>query len=527
MTELHTTDPRSLPLMSTTSTVANQYLAARQKVANAQAPGANVVATPTMQVSSAPLPLVSELPLPAFAPPKARQVAAEQLPLSALEEHWRQVGEVQAAVTRQLEENGIISSEIPLDSRREQGRTFVTTYVRQTHVPARQRQGDERWSEEQIRQFEKHVMDAMFGLGRLQDLVDREDVENVEITGCDQVLLQLAEGGFETAPPVAPNDQALRELIQTIATQRGTTERPFTEAHPFLALALPGGYRLQAADWVTPRIKVVIRRDRLRDIDLDGLIELGEIDTTIKDFLTAAVRAHKSIVVSGQGQGSGKTTLVRALANALDPWESLAVLETDRELRLDEYPERHKRVTSLEARPGSGEGNADSGEITVDTMIPESLRFNIDRVIVGEVRGPEIRAMLKAMQMGNGSLSTIHANSAGDVIERMATLVTETGATESFAYRQVGQNVDLVVFIAVDVDPVTKRKRRYVTEILEVSLKEGSPPVGTNQIFAPHPEHRRAVPRLTPSFIDDLVEQGFHPAVMGQSEGAWKPEALQ
>ena len=464
-------------------------------------------------------------PAPTPLPPAVRPMPGEDL-----EEHWRQVTAVQEAASTLMEESGELGSQLSPADRREAARAHITTLVA-AHVQRRQNAGDPRWTREDIRRFEGHVMDALFGLGRLQELVDRQDVENIEVTGSEPVILQLSGGGFEQAAPVAGSDQELLELISTIATQRGSTERPFSSARPFLALALPGGYRLQAAGWVTPRPKVVIRRDRLRDIDLAGLVELGEIDTTLAAFFTAAVRARRSIIVSGQGQGSGKTTLLRALANTMDPWESVAVLETDRELRLDEHPERHHRVISLEARPGSGEFDAFGrpiGEISVESMIIEALRFNIDRIIVGEVRGPEVRAMLKAMQMGNGSLSTIHADSAAEVVERIVTLVAESGATETFGYRQVAQTVDLIVYIAVDVDQRTGRKRRYVTEVLEVGPGEAASgrPVALSQVFAPHPVHRRAVPHTAPESINELRPFGFHPELMGQTEGAWTPEVL-
>ena len=100
---------------------------------------------------------------------------------------------------------------------------------------------------------------------------------------------------------------------------------------------------------------------------------------------------------------------------------------------------------------------------------------DIDRVIVGEVRGAEVVPMFKAMQMGNGSLSTIHANSAEDVIERLVTCAVEDASnSEAFAYRQVGQHIDLILFNEVEVDPVTGKRHRYLSEVIEVGLGEGS-----------------------------------------------------
>src|SRR5699024_2680932 len=132
-----------------------------------------------------------------------------------------------------------------------------------------------------------------------------------------------------------------------------------------------------------------------------------------------------------------------------------------------------------------------------------SLRANADRVIVGEVRtADEIDALVRAMQSGNGILSTLHADSASDVIEVLTTLVGAQNGNVSLARRQVAQMVHLIVYLGVDIDPATGKRHRFVTEVLEVETGEQGEPA-TQQVFAPGPD-RRAVPT---GVISDLLRR--------------------
>lgn len=413
-------------------------------------------------------------------------------------------------------------------TQREIGRSYVETHLREQQESL-MREGHVRWDSEYQDRLKKALMAALFGLGRLQSLVEIDTVENIEITGFDSVLLLHSDGRREWAVPVAESDEQLVEYLQFLASRRGASgERAFTRANPMLSLSLPPDLRLQAAAFLTPRPKVVIRRDRLASIDLEGLRELDELDDTLYDFLTAAVRAHKSIVVSGSGQGSGKTTLLRALMGQMDPWESIVTIETEFELRLDQRQGRHHRVTPFQARTGSGEIGPDgkaAGEYTVDQVAYDALRMNADRLAVGEVRGKEVIAMFKMMQMGNGSFSTIHANSARDVVERLVTCaVEEATVTESYAYRQVFQHIDLIVFLGSSYDASTRRRHRYIREVIEIDSPDqaGAVPYSVNQIFAPRSDGRAVPTGVAPTFIADLQANGFEPSALSNSAGTWR-----
>ena len=143
------------------------------------------------------------------------------------------------------------------------------------------------------------VMAALFGLGRLQPLVDDPAVENIEVDGHDSVWVSYADGHDQPGPPVADSDEELIEILQLLAACTGSAERTFSSAHPSLHLRLDDGSRLAAMAWTTPKPHVVIRRHRVRDVDLDDLVRLGTLDTALAAFLRAAIRAGKNTVVTG------------------------------------------------------------------------------------------------------------------------------------------------------------------------------------------------------------------------------------
>jgi type IV secretory pathway ATPase VirB11/archaellum biosynthesis ATPase len=324
---------------------------------------------------------------------------------------------------------------------------------------------------------------------------------------------------------VADSDEELVEFLAFLAAQRGGGERTFSSANPVLHLNLGGRARLAAIMEVSQRPVVRIRKHLLPKVTLEDLRHLGTIDHVLEEFLAAAVRARKSIVISGS-QGSGKTTFVRALADALDPWESVGTLETEYEVFLHEQG-RPREPIALEARPGSGElgpNGRRAGAITLEDLFEHMLRFNLDRIIVGEVRGGEVMAMFKAMQSGAGSLSTTHAKDARDTIERLVTCVLSVQSNEVYATRLVAQHVDLIVHLTAHPDPATGKRRRMVTEVIEVDTGENNRPAVTDLFRAG--VDGRAVPVGRPSFLDDLVRAGFDASLLEHRQGTWSEMTL-
>lgn len=324
------------------------------------------------------------------------------------------------------------------------------------------------------RDFERYrraVDSAIFGYGRWQSLMDDPEVENIEIRGHDQVFMVYADRIVQVAP-VADSDAELLEQLQFITTY-SKTPKPFSEAHPEITLNLEDRFRLHAVGYsVIDRPSIVIRQHTFAGVPLERLRELGMFPPHLVGFLAAAIQARQSIVISGN-QGVGKTTFLRALAMAMDPLEAVGVIETDAELFLHKLPGRGRTVNYV-ARGASGEGvGADGqplGQFSVQRHLTASLRQNLSRIIVGEVRDAEAAAMFQAMQSGAGSLSTIHAQHAEATIERLVTAAALGGVmTQVDAYRQIAVNINLIVHLgAVDERSQGGTYRRFVNEITEI-----------------------------------------------------------
>jgi pilus assembly protein CpaF len=364
------------------------------------------------------------------------------------------------------------------------------------------------------------IQDALFGLGTLQRLLEDESIENIDVNGAADVWVTRSDGTKERGPAVADSDAELIDTLRMFAARVGLTERRFDTGSPSLNLQLPDGSRLFAVMAVTSKPSVAIRRHRFPKVFLDDLRGLGTIDRGLQEFLSAAVRARKNIIVCG-GVDAGKTTLLRALINEIDPYERLITIEDNLELGLDRYPDLHPDVIALEARERNVEGE---GEVSLAMLVRWGLRMNPDRVIVGEVRGDEVLPMLNAMSQGNdGSMCTIHANSSQSAFGKLAMYAIQAperlplDATNLL----VANSLDFVVHIGTGAVGATSM-RRFVTSVREVTSAEGQL-ILTNEIFAPGRD-RRAVPGspMRSSTLDDLVQVGFDPMVLSRPEGWWE-----
>jgi Flp pilus assembly CpaF family ATPase len=434
------------------------------------------------------------------------------------------VREVRAVVAERLAEQLQAQRVDSPEARRELARSLVATELSE-RGRQRVRGGEEPWPFEVEMATAQAVMAALFGLGRLQPLIDDPTVENIEVDGHERVWVSYADGRIEPHAPIAESDDELVEILQLLAARTGSAERTFSSAQPALHLRLEDGSRLAAVAWTTPRVHVVIRRHRVRDVDLDAMVELGTLDTVLAQFLRAAVRAGKNIVVTGL-QNAGKTTLIRALANEFAPMERFATIEKEYELYLHDLPERHPRVVAMEGREGSAEVDAHgrrAGEVTLTQLLTDALRLNLRRIIVGEVRGGEVLPMLEAMSTGDGSLCTLHSRSAQHAIDRIVTLCLSDGGSMSdvFAYRLLAGSVDFFVHVElVDETATGGQRRRFVSQVVEVNgLGEHNRPA-TTAAFGPG-DDGRAVPLHRPLCLPDLVRAGFDERLLDLRRGAW------
>jgi pilus assembly protein CpaF len=349
---------------------------------------------------------------------------------------------------------------------------------------------------------------ALFGVGRLQPLLEDPELENVDINGCDRVFLSYANGREVIADPVAESDEELVELVQVLAAYSGLSSRPFDTANPQLDIRLPDGSRLSAVMDVTVRPAVSIRRSRLGKVFLADLVGNGTLLPAPASLLAATVAARKNIMIAG-ATNAGKTTLLRALANQIPPDERLVTVERALELGLDHFPELHPNTVAFEERLPNSEGQ---GAISMADLVRRSLRMNPSRVIVGEVLGDEIVTMLNAMTQGNdGSLSTIHANSSLEVFNRIATYAIQAAERlpVEATHMLIAGAVDFVVFISKRNDYARGGVlRRYVSSVREVTGVDGR--VLSSEVFAPGPDGR-AVPHAPVSCVGELAEHGYDP----------------
>ena len=414
---------------------------------------------------------------------RREDLRAATLPLPAGELDWSVVVQLRRRASEEIageSEHQLRTTGSPVtgDDRLLLGRSLIRRVVAD-HVRTLHREGAALWSPTQEQAYVEAVEDAVFGYGRLQPLLALPDVENIEIHGWDSVVVQHTDGRREAMPPVADDDAELVEAIRFLG-QNAEPARPFDDLHPTMTLALGDRFRLHAIGFgLSYRPSVVIRQHTMTSVSLLDLAEGGLMPLEVAAFLDAAVLARRSIVISGD-QGAGKTTLLRALIDAIPANERFGTLETDYELMTHLQPGR-ENILALQARVGHGEsaGGRAVGEFGLAELMPEALRQNLSRLVVGEVRGGEAASMFEAMQAGTGTLSTTHSHSAASTIDRLASRVGQGGVlTVEEAYRQIAHNIHLFVHVRL-VDETWRGggRRRFVSEIRQVvgSIENGRP----------------------------------------------------
>ena len=452
------------------------------------------------------------------APRTAAEAQATQDPAGAADQHhryadldWAQVKRFRSAVADLLRKEAVAGAS-PADLR-EQGKELIIR-VLQNHSRNALAGDHQAWPRELEQAYRKAVFDATFGFGRLQPLLDDPEAENIEMYGYDRVRVVYGDGRRVAAAPVADSDEELVETLQLIATHADSGARPFSYPEPSVTMLLGKRHRLHAIGFnLSPRPLVTIRQHKHLDVTLDQMVALGMLEGDLADFLVHAVRAHKSIVIAG-AQGSGKTTMMRAIADAIPKHERIGTIETAFELLLHELPDQYPNVAPMQARAGGGEsagGARVAGAKSVADLLVEAFTMNLDRILVGEVKQDvELVSMLHAMTASNGSLSTVHAKSGRHALTRLVSLATDRGGDHTSASHRVADNIDLIVFCAqVDNRWRNGGIQRRVTEVHQVMRGEAQHPATTKPLYLSDDDDSPATWKGHPTWFTDLERLGY------------------
>jgi pilus assembly protein CpaF len=262
-------------------------------------------------------------------------------------------------------------------------------------------------------QLADEIADDMTGYGPLRPLLVDESIDDIMVNGPNNVYVER-NGKLERIAVRFRNNDHIASVAQKIAAQVG---RRVDESSPMVDCRLPDGSRVNI---IFPPLAIrspciSIRKFPSRRLDMAGLVKNGSLTSALAQLLESAARCRLNVLVSG-GTGSGKTTLLNAMSQFIDHSERIVTIEDAAELQLQQ-----PHVISLETRPPSLEG---TGQVTQRDLLWNALRMRPDRIVIGEVRGPEAFDMLQAMNTGHdGSISTVHANSTRDALTRIENMV--------------------------------------------------------------------------------------------------------
>jgi pilus assembly protein CpaF len=314
------------------------------------------------------------------------------------------------------------------------------------------------------------ISDDILGHGPIERLLADDSVTEIMVNGAYDIWVERQGRLYQTT--VRFNDDShLRRIINKMVAQVG---RRIDESSPMVDARLPDGSRVNA---VIPPLSlsgplVTIRKFANKRLDLQEMIRLGTLGDDTVDFLQRCIAAQLNILISG-GTGTGKTTLLNALSQAISDTERIVTIEDAAELQL-----KQAHVLRLEGRPKNIEGQ---GEINIRDLVRNALRMRPDRIIVGEVRGAEALDMLQAMNTGHdGSLTTVHANAPRDALARIETMVLMAGY--DLPLRAIRQQVASALDLIIHLERLEDGSRR-VTAITEVQRME-SEVITLQDVFA-------------------------------------------
>ncbi|RAZ75907.1 CpaF family protein [Mesorhizobium atlanticum] len=304
------------------------------------------------------------------------------------------------------------------------------------------------------------ICNDVLGYGPLEPLLARDDIADIMVNGSKNVYIEV-NGRVEQTGVRFRDNQQLLNICQRIVSQVG---RRVDESSPICDARLPDGSRVNV---IAPPLSIdgtalTIRKFKKDKLTLDQLVKFGAISPQGAEILKIIGRVRCNVVISG-GTGSGKTTLLNCLTNYIDREERVITCEDSAELQLQQ-----PHVVRLETRPPNLEGE---GEVTMRDLVKNCLRMRPERIIVGEVRGPEVFDLLQAMNTGHdGSMGTIHSNSPRECLNRIESMIAMGG------YSLPQRTVREIVVGSIDVIIQAARLRdgsRRITHITEVIGMEG------------------------------------------------------
>lgn len=347
------------------------------------------------------------------------------------------------------------------DRLRERLREITSKIIAEEMFPINQAEHDQIVSDLQY---------EIIGLGPLEPLLADPTISEIMVNGAKTVFVER-RGQLELTDIQFNDDEHLLKIIDKIISRVG---RRIDEASPMADARLPDGSRVNA---IIPPLAIdgpslSIRRFAVVAIQMEDLIRGGALTRDMADLLAGLVKAKANIIISG-GTGSGKTTLLNILSGYIPSGERIVTIEDTAELQLQQ---RH--VVRLETRPPNLEGK---GEISMRTLVVNSLRMRPDRIVVGECRSSEVMDMLQAMNTGHkGSLTTIHANTPRDALARIENLIGMSGMVlpQKALREQITSAVDIIVQVSRLADG-----SRKVVRINEITGMEGDI-ITSQDIFA-------------------------------------------
>lgn len=306
----------------------------------------------------------------------------------------------------------------------------------------------------------KQITDEVLGLGPLEPLLNDHSVSDILVNGHASVYVERF-GKLQRTDVRFRDDHHLLNIIDRIVSSLG---RRIDESSPLVDARLKDGSRVNA---IIPPLAIdgpslSIRRFAVDLLNAESLVQMDTITPAIALMLKAVVRGRLNVLVSG-GTGTGKTTMLNVLSSFIPDNERIVTIEDSAELQLQQ-----PHVVRLETRPSNIEGK---GEVSQRELVRNSLRMRPDRIVIGEVRGAEALDMLTAMNTGHdGSLTTIHANTARDALGRIENMVSMTGAT--FPIKALRQQIASAIDVVVQLERQEDGKRRLIS-VQEINGMEG------------------------------------------------------